>query len=123
MATNAASVDWSAYFYGIRSECPWSWAAWQKGQISIDSWQGQAVELAPYLARVYLVDMTTQQLLDLTESLDSADTACEWLYSYPEYGESATPVPVLIQQNRAQLNRLRSQLDPEFSEQNTTSTK
>jgi hypothetical protein len=32
----------------------------------------------------------------------------EWLFSYPGYGEFATPVGVLIQQDRKVLNDLRT---------------
>jgi hypothetical protein len=47
----------------------------------------------------------------LAEAFDYTDTESEWLYSYPGYGEYATPVSVLIQQNRKELTRLRTQLD------------
>jgi hypothetical protein len=39
--------------------------------------------------------------------LDQQDPVHEWLFSYPGYGLYATPVPVLIQQNRQQLNQIR----------------
>jgi hypothetical protein len=45
----------------------------------------------------------------LAKALDHGED--EWLFSYPKYGEYATPVKVLIQQNRARLSQLRTQLE------------
>jgi hypothetical protein len=47
-----------------------------------------------------------QSVEALSAALDHGDD--EWLYSFPGYGPFATPVPVLIQQNRKELNDLRS---------------
>jgi hypothetical protein len=113
---NPVVVDWAAYFWDIRSECPWSWAAWQQAQIDIQSWTGSVRDLGPYQARMYLVRISTQELEALTDQLCLQYPNCEWLYSYPEYGESATPVPVLIQQDRDRLQRLRQQLGPDWNQ-------
>jgi hypothetical protein len=59
---------------------------------------------------MYLVSAPDATVEALAHGMDHADTECEWLFSYPGYGEWATPVPVLIQQNRAELNQLRTQV-------------
>jgi hypothetical protein len=41
----------------------------------------------------------------MSEELDEGEY--EWLFSYPSYGEHATPEMVLIQQSRATLTTLR----------------
>jgi len=60
-----------------------------------------------------VVDYPDSVVEAMATELDSSDAECEWLYSYPGYGEFATPVKVLIQQNRSTLNNLRSQLGVE----------
>ena len=108
-ARSRQSVDWLSYFKSIRSECPWSYAAWLKGQIDIQQWH-QHIEIKPlgeFQARMYTVDYPNAVVEAMAEELDSKDTVHEWLFSYPGYGDYATPVAVLIQQNRQQLNDLR----------------
>ena len=103
---NPQSVDWGAYFARIKEQCPWSYAAWQKGLIDVVHWEGDVLPLQPFSARVYLVDASNEEVERLSESLDHGEY--EWLFSYPDYGEFATPVTVLIQQDRATLANLRS---------------
>jgi hypothetical protein len=59
---------------------------------------------------MYIVDLPDNIVEAMAEELDFNDQDCEWLFSYPGYGEFATPVKVLIQQNRKQLNDLRTHL-------------
>ena len=103
------SVDWGAYFKSIRAECPWSYSAWLNGGIDIVNYMGQILPLDDYQARVYLVTDPAMSVEALSQSLDHGQD--EWLFSYPGYGEWATPVPVLIQQNRQHLAQLRSRLE------------
>ena len=110
-AKSHQSVNWYDYFKSIRAECPWSYAAYLKGLIDIVEYQGQKLPLGPYQARMYIVHQSDSVVTALAEALDYEDTESEWLYSYPGYGEYATPVSVLIQQNRKELTRLRTQLD------------
>lgn len=63
--------------------------------------------LGDYAARMYVIQASDQEVETLSEQLDLNDKECEWLFSYPGYGEYATPVSVLIQQNRQVLNDLR----------------
>jgi hypothetical protein len=109
VAAVSAEVDWGEYFHSIRSTCPWSWAAWQKGLISIQKWRKQVVDLEPYHARVYVLDLNPRRLKKLCQRLDK-DLECEWLWSHPRYKLNSTPVPVLIQQHRAKLNEIRKAL-------------
>jgi len=69
------------------------------------AWQGQVLPLGGYQARMYTVDTSNQIVEKMAEELDEGEY--EWLFSYPGYGEYATPETVLIQQSRAMLTRLR----------------
>ncbi len=108
-AAVSAEAKWADYFYSIRKECPWSYAAWQKGKICIQKWRSQVVDLEPYHARVYIVDLTPRRLKKLCKRLDS-DAEYEWLWSHPRYKNNSTPAPVLIQQDRRTLNDIRATL-------------
>ncbi len=103
---NQERNKWADYFYRIRKQCPWSLAAWNKGEIDIVDWTGEVLPLAPYQARVYKVDLPDAEVKKLAAELDHGE--CEWLYSFPGYGPFATPTSVLIQQDRAELTRLRN---------------
>jgi hypothetical protein len=59
---------------------------------------------------MYIVDYPDTVVEAMALELDSDDQQCEWLFSYPGYGEFATPVKVLIQQNRAELTMIRDKL-------------
>jgi hypothetical protein len=104
------AAEWHEYFYRIRQQCPWSWAAWQQGQISIHRWQGRVIELGDQAARIYTVKLNRRRLKRLAQQLD-LDPVTEWLWSEPSYGPMATPVPVLIQQDRRRLTELRNRLE------------
>jgi len=108
-AKNHQSVDWYAYFKSIRSECPWSYSAYIKGLIDIVEYSGYSIPLGRYQARMYIVRAPNATVTAIAEGFNYTDPECEWLFSYPGYGDYATPVSVLIQQNRAELNQLRSQ--------------
>lgn len=111
-ARSHPSVDWLAYFESIQQECPWSLRAYKAGAIKIDYWRDCAAlePLGPYQARMYIVDLPDLIVEAMATELDGRDAECEWLFSYPGFGAFATPVKVLIQQNRRQLNDLRSRL-------------
>jgi len=100
--------DWDQYFSSIRDECPWSYSAWLRGQIDIVPWQGQVLPLGEYKSRLYTVDASDQVVQYMAQELDEGEY--EWLFSYPGYGENATPETVLIQQERALLTKIRSKL-------------
>jgi hypothetical protein len=108
-ARSHLSVDWLAYYRSIAHECPWSLKAYQGGLIDLQTWSEHTTisSLGSFHARVWLLDYPNNVVEAIAEELDSLDTECEWLFSYPGYGRYATPVPVLIQQNRRQLNQIR----------------
>jgi hypothetical protein len=111
-ARSHQNVDWLAYYQSIAQECPWSLKAYQQGQISTLHWvESQTIPaLGTLAARVWIVDYPSSIIEAMAEELNSRDTDCEWLFSYPGYGEYATPVPVLIQQNRLILANLRQKI-------------
>ena len=113
-AKSHQSVNWYDYFKSIREECPWSYSAYLKGLIDIERWADtDTIEpLGKFQARMYLIDLPDAEVEALATELDCDDIACEWLFSYPGYGEFATPVKVLIQQNRKELDLIRSKLNP-----------
>jgi hypothetical protein len=107
-AKSHQSVDWYHYFKSIREQCPWSYAAYIKGKIDITEYMGQRLPLGTYQARMYVINASDATVVAIAEGFDYEDKEYEWFYSYPGYGEYATPVSVLIQQSRAHLNSLRS---------------
>ncbi len=111
-ARSHQSVNWLEYFESIQKECPWSLRAYKAGAISIEHWHDTDTlePLGQYQARMYILDLPDNIVEAMAEELDCNDQECEWLFSYPGYGEFATPVKVLIQQNRKQLNDLRNRL-------------
>lgn len=110
MAAAKEEVDWAAYFAHISEVCPWSKPAWHKGLVDIVKWNKQVMPLDNYLARVYVVDLNPRRLKKLANSLENRSEHDEWLWSHPRYGGYSTPVPVLIQQDRQQLDTIRQQL-------------
>lgn len=105
---NHQSVDWYQYFKSIRRECPWSYAAYIHGELDIVEYTGQVLPLGKYAARVYVVNAPNETVEALAAALDHGKD--EWLFSYPGYGEFATPVSVIIQQDRQRLRELRAQV-------------
>ena len=69
-------------------------------------WEGKVLPLGDYKARMYIVDASDKVVEAMAQELDEGEY--EWLFSYPSYGEYATPVKVLIQQDRAELTRIRN---------------
>ena len=112
MVRNHQSVNWLEYFESIQRECPWSLRAYKQGAIDICSWSDtDTIEpLGQFQARMYIVDYPDTVVEAMALELDSDDQQSEWLFSYPGYGEFATPVKVLIQQNRAELTMIRDKL-------------
>lgn len=105
------SVDWWAYFKSIRTQCPWSYVAYNQGLIDIVDYQGVSQPLGNFSARMYLLSISNQEIENLCQQLDQDDTECQWLFSYPGYGDYATPVSCLIQQHRSVLDDLRAKIN------------
>lgn len=87
--------------------CPWSGQAWSRDQIDIVRTR-QILPLGQYRARIYLFDLSRRRLKKLAAQRDRGSD--EWLWSEPGYGAYGAPVSCLIQQNRAELDRLRQQV-------------
>ena len=113
-ARSHQSVNWLDYFKSIQQECPWSLRAYLQNKIEIVEWNtiSKILPLDSLDARMYIVDLPDVIVEGMALELDTNDQESEWLFSYPGYGEFATPVKVLIQQNRKQLNDLRNRLSP-----------
>lgn len=110
-------VDWFQYLNSIRAVCPHS----------IESFQRDRIKLVPFLniftssnwiddvdefdALLFIGDNTVSLglLKKLVDYLDIQYPSHEFFYSYPDEGEYSTPVPCLIAQNRATLNRARKE--------------
>lgn len=108
VAADHLSVDWYGYFKSIRRECPWAYTAYLNGKIDIVEYQGSAIPLGEYSARVYVINAPDATVEAICAGLNYGSD--EWLFSYPGYGPFATPVSVLIQQDKKTLNQLRNKL-------------
>ena len=109
MVADHLSVDWYSYFKSIRAECPWAYQSYLNGKISIVKYQGYSLPLGDYDARVYVISAPDEAVEAICAGLNHGED--EWLFSYPGYGPFATPVSVLIQQDRKRLQELRTQLN------------
>ena len=114
-------VNWSKYFAHIQGVCPWAYRAYMKDNILV--WEHpencfktikSLYTVSGYEAFVYVFkDSTPEQLELLAEQLNREQQADEWLWSHPDADSgdgNSTPVPCLIQQNRARLEKLREQI-------------
>jgi len=99
----AEKVDWLEYFDKIKKVCPWSYTAYKKGEIKIRSWDGEWEHLGNNQAIVYIVkNANRRRLKKLCKQLDTS-LEYEWLWSEPTNGPFASPIPILIQQDRRKL--------------------
>ena len=112
-ARSHQSVNWLEYFESIQKECPWSLRAYKQGLLAIEHWADSTtiLPLGELKARMYIVDYPDSVVEAMATELDCDDIDCEWLFSYPGYGDYATPVAVLIQQNRKELADLRNKIN------------
>ena len=107
-------VDWPQYFGSIQSVCPWSQGYYRKGSIDIVTSQINFGIIEPqplntFVARIYIRPNSSPRLLNkLADKFNDRYDEEEWLWSHPQYKGYSTPVPVLIQQNRAVLEKARS---------------
>lgn len=105
-------VNWSEYYQSISEVCPWSLGYYRQGRIDhrdIAATVGRMPLDGNLVARVYYsTDWTSSQLLDMADAYNDLYPEEEWLYSHPSYGGYSTPVPALIQQDRAILEEARN---------------
>ena len=107
-----AAVDWTEYFRSIKKVCPWSWAAWQRGEILITTWiprrfNNRSAIPSGVQAVVHLADHNPRQLKKMCDRFNRTRPEEEWLWSHPDFGHYSTPVPVFIQQDRFLLESAR----------------
>ena len=102
------AVDWDAYFEGIKTVCPWSYADWHAGLIQVVE-TSTPMALGNHTARVYVVDIHHMDLVAYSEYLNLTRED-EWFYSDPHQGGNSTPVSVLIQQSPERLEQIRQNL-------------
>ncbi len=109
-AVSVSKAEWTNYFASIVSVCPWSQAYWAKQKIDVQEWRGsQNIKpLNDYVARMWIHrNASGKTLHNIMNRMNDRRQHEEWLYSSPQYGGHSTPVPVLIQQDLAVLNRAR----------------
>jgi len=108
-------VNWASYFAKIRGVCPWSFKAHMQDKIlfipytdtTLSTW-AVLFSASKHEAFVYKCpEKSVDWLNSMCDKLNAKYTEYEWLWSHPAEGGDSTPVPVLIQQDRAQLEKLR----------------
>ena len=114
-------VNWTSYFAHIQGVCPWAYKAYMKDNILVWKHPENCFKTikslyitSGYEAFVYVFkDSTPKQLEKLCDALNTEQETDEWLWSHPDVDEgdnNSTPVPALIQQNRARLEKIREQI-------------
>tara|TARA_R100001591_G_scaffold109810_1_gene120328 strand:+ start:1728 stop:2123 length:396 start_codon:yes stop_codon:yes gene_type:complete len=113
-------VNWLQYFHSIKHVCPYSYQSYLDGTTKITHFDEdilvlneQNFEILPWEVIVYLLgdDLTLDAIEEFVASLNECQNTCEYLWSHPTFskgGYNQTPVPVIIQQDRARLMELRS---------------
>ena len=105
-------VNWLKYYESISEVCPWSLGYCTVpglAHVDLEATVGRQPLNNDLIARVYYsTDWTSRQLLDMADAYNDLYPEEEWLYSHPSYGGYSTPVPALIQQDRAILEEARN---------------
>jgi len=105
-------VNWLKYYESISEVCPWSLGYYKQGKIDhvdLSVIVGRMPLDGNLVARVYYSkDWTSRQLEDMADAYNDLYPEEEWLYSHPSYQGYSTPVPALIQQDRAILEEARN---------------
>jgi len=118
-------VNWTKYFAKIKGVCPWSYRAHMKdtilfidySDVTINTWQ-LFLDATEYEAFVYKCPGKSSKWLNAkADEMNAKYKKHEWLWSHPEHGGDSTPIPVLIQQDRETLTKLREQVGYEDAEQ------
>ena len=72
---------------------------------------GKFLQYTKYDSVVFVCEGKSSEWLDATcDELNAQTEIYQWLWSHPEQGGASTPVPVLIQQERALLDGLRKKI-------------
>lgn len=118
-------VNWLEYYTKIRKVCPWSYRSYKMGgiitipynSVTFDTFASafsvcKSEDGVHTDCFVYVCEGKSPQWLEAkVKELQRVDkwSDSEWLYSTPDDDDegNATPVPVIIQQRKAQLEQLR----------------
>ena len=112
-------VDWLKYFHSIKHVCPWSYESYTQGTTKITQFDSNILKLneqnwrnLPWEVIVYQLgdDLTLDAIDKFVAIRNESQEKCEYLWSHPSFtkgGNNQTPVPVIIQQDREQLLKLR----------------
>jgi len=120
-------VNWSQYFDKIKGVCPWSRRAFMNDNIlfveygdkTFNTWR-KFFSAVKHEAFVYKCrEKTSDWLQSKCDYMNKIDTTSEWLFSHPDGGENSTEIPVLIQQDREQLEHLRENVGY-YEDENST---
>ena len=102
-----SSIIWTKYFNHIKPVCHWSGSAWKKGEIKVRHWNGDIEEIGSNQAIIYICKgYNRRRLKKLCKKIDIS-LQYEWLWSEPTHGDYASPIPILIQQDKRKLFDLR----------------
>ncbi len=105
-------TDWCKYFNTIKPVCPWSYSAYKKQEIHITNWRSHILELDSYQARIYIAKHhKPRQLKKMSDRFNREREWEEWLWSHPDFGFNSAPVACFIQQDRATLDKIRTQIN------------
>ena len=114
-----SNVTWATnYFASIRGVCPWSYKAHMKDNILFieggsDKCFGTYANIykaSTKEAFVFIMDKTSDELLDICEKYEKKYKHVEWLWSHPEQEGDSTPKPVIIIQDKDRLQQLREKV-------------
>jgi hypothetical protein len=113
-------IDWHEYFESIQSVCPWSLEAFEKGRVDFVpfTWDGLTARDATW-PKLTSPDFDAVVYLGAPDDIEELDFICEqmehspyciYFWSHPEYtkgGHNQAPVPIIIQQDRPNLDKAR----------------
>ena len=116
---NVVEVNWLEYFHSIKHVCPWSYESYTNGTTKIIQFDSDILKLneqnwrnLPWEVIVYQLgdDLTLDAIDEFVAIRNESQEKCEYLWSHPSFtkgGRNQTPVPVIIQQDRENLLKLR----------------
>ena len=113
---------WKDYFQSIVDVCPWSYEAYKNGKIIIRDYNIDALLWEDFVWGSYSdinaivwqnVPFQLEDLEKVVADLNFESNKCIYFFSHPEYTKGKnkqTFVPVIIQQDKKQLDQARKQM-------------
>lgn len=114
-------VNWLDYFKSIQTVCPWSLQSYTAGRLLIlpynprtiaendITWNDDICDAVMYTDAPKDIDRLDAEVEDLNQ-IEESD--CIYFWSHPEHtkgGGFQTPIPVIIQQSKNNLEQIRKQ--------------